>query len=84
MKCVDVFDVLGRNSLNGLILAIVLPNASHRDAQAVVELAVLDGDIGAVGLHRQTVVSVVNGPVVKRNVRRPDGIRSVGVGCVAI
>jgi hypothetical protein len=84
MKRVYVFDVFGRNSLNGLILVVVLPNASHRNTQTVVELAVLDGDIGAVGLHRQTVVSVVDGPVVKCNMRRPDGIGSIGVGCVAI
>lgn len=69
MKCVYVFYVFGRDSLDCLKLAVVLPNTSHCNAQAVVELAILDSDISAIGLHRQTVISAVNGPVVKRNVR---------------
>lgn len=55
--------------LDSLELVVVLPNASQRNAQSVVELRVCNADIGAVRLQRDTVISTVDCPVVELDVR---------------
>lgn len=50
MKGFGVSDVFNRDPLHNLIFTVVLAYASNRDAQAIVERAVLDADVGAVSL----------------------------------
>ena len=81
--CVEgvvVVAVLDVEPLDGLELVFVLPNASERDPQAVVEPGVGDGDVCAVRLEGDAVVAVVDGPVVELNVRGADGVCPVCVG----
>lgn len=48
MESFAVGDVLNRDPTDSLISILVLAYTSNRDAQTIVELAVLDGDVSAV------------------------------------
>lgn len=63
------------------VCAFVLPDAAQSDAQAIVKLRVGDTDVGAVGLHGNAVVTVVDGPIVESYIGREECISAVGVGC---
>lgn len=82
MQRVDKLDVFGRDSLDRLELVLILSNASHRNSQTVVEFAVRDRDISAICFHRYTVISVINSPLIERDMGRSDGIGSIGVRCI--
>lgn len=62
----------------------ILPNATNGNSQAGVEITVLDENVGAVGLHRNAVIAVVDDPVAEGNVVGIDGVSSVGLGCLSV
>lgn len=57
----------------------VLAYAADRDAQAGVEVAVLDQDICGIGLHGDRVVAVVDGPATESDVVCIDRVCSIGI-----
>lgn len=57
----------------------VLSDATDGKAQAGVEVAVLDQDVGAVGLDRDAVVAVVHDPVPERDIVHVDRVRAIGL-----
>lgn len=65
--------------VEGRVDLTVLPNTANGEAQAGVEIAVLDQHIGAVGLQRNTVVAVVYDPVAEGDVVHVDSVRSVSL-----
>lgn len=66
---------------NGFIRAFVLTDAAQGDAQAIVELGVGDTDVGAVCLHGNAVIAVIDSPVVESDIGREECIGAVGVSC---
>ena len=79
MKRVFESDVLDPDPFNRLESPVVLADAPKGDSKTVVQLAVCERDIRTVGLQRETVVAIIHRPVVKRNVRRPDCVSTVGI-----
>lgn len=67
MESVMEGDVLHAHPLYSLELVIVLPDAPKGYPQAIVEGGVRNSDVGAVCFHGQTIVPVIDGPVVERN-----------------
>lgn len=79
MKGIVVGDVLHSQALDHLVRVLVLAYASDGNAQAVVEVAVGDGDVRAVSLEGYAVVSVVHGPVVEVDTRGSNCVGPVSV-----
>ena len=79
MKRVFESDILDPDPLNRLESPVVLADASKGDSKTVIQPAVRERDIRTVGLQRETVVAVINRPVIKRDVRRPDCVSTVGI-----
>jgi hypothetical protein len=61
----------------------ILADATESDAEAGVEVTVLDEDVGAVRLHRDAVVAIVDDPVAEGNVVGVDGVGSVSLRCLS-
>lgn len=72
--CIVQNDIFGSNVFDDVDLAWVLANAAHGKAQASVERAVCDVDVGRVLLHADRVVSIVNDPAQEGDV--------VGIDCL--
>lgn len=81
MQGVEIRYILEVQPFNRFVRTLVLADAAQSDSQAIVELRVCDTDIGAVCLHRNAVVTVVDGPVVESDIGREECIGAVGVGC---
>lgn len=65
--------------LNGLVLVVVLTNAAQGNSETVIELAVLNSHVCTVCLDRDTVIAVVDSPVVEADVAGPDSVGAVRV-----
>lgn len=68
----------------GVFALTILPNATNGNSQAGVEITVLDENVGAVGLHRDAVIAVVDDPVAEGDVVGVDGVGSVGLGSLLV
>lgn len=82
MEGIVVSDIIDHKALNYFILAIVLADATNSNSQSAAKEAVPDADISAVAFQRQTVVSVVDGPVREGDAGGAYGIGPVRVGFV--
>ena len=65
-------------------MGLTLTNTPYGNAQAVVELAILDENIRRVCFRGNTVISVVHSPSAKGDVARVNGIRSISIGCLGL
>jgi hypothetical protein len=63
-------------------LIFVLPNASYGNTETIAQFAIAYRYISAVCFERNAVISVVHSPVIKDNMRRVNGICTIGVGYI--
>lgn len=57
----------------------VLSDTTNGKTQTGVEITILDQDVGAIGLERDAVVSIVNDPVPERDVVHVYSVCSIGL-----
>lgn len=79
MQCVVKDDILSSEVLDALKDSIVLANATQCEAYSLVERAIGDVNIGAVGFRRYAIVSICDAPPFERDVVGVDGVDAVSV-----
>jgi hypothetical protein len=60
-------------------LIVVLPNASYGNAETIPEFAISYRYISTICFQRNAVIAIVNGPVIENNMRRVNGIGTIGI-----
>ena len=68
MRCPVKGAILHVEPLNGLEYVWELANTPQSYTRSIIEPRVCDADVGAVCFERQTVVAVVDGPIVEFDV----------------
>lgn len=80
MQSIGIRDVLDMKPLNGFESVFILSDATKSYAQTVVEPGICNADVRTVRFHGDTVVSIVDSPVIEFDMRREDSVGAVSIG----